>query len=90
VPGCGGDCLLLPALPGCCDPARLMQVDIDLSKEGDAAQVSRQQARLHLRNDGCFCITNTGRRKLTVNGCQVCTPEWPQSLCSCPDLRSGI
>lgn len=49
----------------------VLQVDIDLSKEGNAGQVSRQQARLYLKHDGCFYVTNTGRRKLSVNGSQV-------------------
>ncbi|BDA44662.1 probable microspherule protein 1 at C-terminar half [Coccomyxa sp. Obi] len=46
-------------------------VDVDLGKEGNASQVSRQQARFALRLDGAFTITNCGRRKLHVNGCQV-------------------
>jgi hypothetical protein len=48
-----------------------VQEDIDLSKEGNAARVSRQQACLYLRHDGHFYITNTGRRRLSVNGRQV-------------------
>ncbi|CAL8469650.1 g9191 [Coccomyxa elongata] len=46
-------------------------VDVDLGKEGNASQVSRQQARCALRLDGAIAITNCGRRKLHVNGCQV-------------------
>ena len=48
-----------------------MQVDIDLSQEGDARKVSRQQARLALRPDGHFLFTNTGRRTVSVNGIHV-------------------
>ncbi len=51
--------------------ANTLQVDMDLGKEGNASQVSRQQARCALRLDGAFAITNCGRRKLHVNGCQV-------------------
>ncbi|KAK9908228.1 hypothetical protein WJX75_004568 [Coccomyxa subellipsoidea] len=46
-------------------------VDVDLGREGDASRVSRLQARLALRPDGAFTVTNCGRRKLHVNGCQV-------------------
>lgn len=44
---------------------------MDLSPEQFAAKVSRQQARLYLRPDGTFRLTNTGRRKFLVNNCQV-------------------
>ena len=46
---------------------------MDLGREGDASRVSRHQARLALRPDGAFTVTNCGRRKLHVNGCQVRT-----------------
>lgn len=48
-----------------------MQVDVDLGREGDASRVSRHQARVALRPDGAFAVTNCGRRKLHINGCQV-------------------
>ncbi|EIE21434.1 hypothetical protein COCSUDRAFT_66884 [Coccomyxa subellipsoidea C-169] len=46
-------------------------VDVDLGREGDASRVSRHQARVALRPDGAFAVTNCGRRKLHINGCQV-------------------
>ncbi len=55
-------------MPDCCCH---IQVDVDLSPEQFAAKVSRQQARLYLRHDGTFRLTNTGRRKFLVNNCQV-------------------
>lgn len=54
------------------------QVDVDLSPEQFAAKVSRQQARLYLKLDGTFCLTNTGRRKFLVNNCQVSCPASSQ------------
>ena len=52
----------------------IVQVDVDLSPEHFAAKVSRQQARLYLKSDGVFRLTNTGRRKFLVNNTQVsCT-----------------
>ncbi|KAK9811223.1 hypothetical protein WJX72_000233 [[Myrmecia] bisecta] len=47
------------------------QVDVDLSAEGDARKVSRQQAQLTLMPDGKFLLQNTGRRSLFINGRQV-------------------
>ena len=49
----------------------LLQVDIDLTQEGDAKKVSRQQAQLALHADGQFLLTNIGRRTVCVNGAQV-------------------
>lgn len=51
----------------------VLQVDVDLSPEQFAAKVSRQQARLYLKSDGVFRLTNTGRRKFLVNNTQVCS-----------------
>ena len=48
-----------------------LQVDIDLSSEGDARKVSRQQAHLSLRPDGRFQLKNVGRRTILVNNRQV-------------------
>ena len=48
-----------------------MQVDLDVSQEGDARKVSRQQAHLSLSPDGCFVLTNLGRRAISVNGVQL-------------------
>ena len=48
-----------------------LQVDIDLTQEGDARKVSRQQAHLTLRPDGQFQFTNIGRRTVSVNGTQI-------------------
>ena len=49
----------------------LSQVDIDLTQEGNAKKVSRQQAQLALHSDGRFVLTNIGRRALSVNGSQL-------------------
>lgn len=49
----------------------VLQVDIDLTQEGNAKKVSRQQAQLALHADGRFLLTNIGRRMLLVNGKQV-------------------
>lgn len=48
-----------------------MQVDIDLTHEGDARKISRQQAHISLRADGGFLFTNIGRRAVSVNGMRV-------------------
>ena len=48
-----------------------LQVDVDLSKEGGAGRVSRQQARLALRPDGAFLLTNVGRRRVRVNNAKA-------------------
>lgn len=48
-----------------------MQVDIDLSSEGDARKVSRHQAHLALQPDGKFRLKNVGRRTVLVNNRQV-------------------
>jgi hypothetical protein len=47
------------------------QVDVDLSLEGDARKVSRQQANVALGADGTFCLRNTGRRALHLNNVLV-------------------
>ena len=44
---------------------------MDLSEEGDARKVSRQQAHLSLCPDGSFLFTNLGRRTVFVNGMQL-------------------
>ncbi|KAL3159853.1 hypothetical protein ABBQ38_010254 [Trebouxia sp. C0009 RCD-2024] len=49
----------------------LGMVDIDLTQEGNARKVSRQQAQLALHPDGRFLLTNIGRRTVFVNGNQV-------------------
>mmetsp|Transcript_12855 Transcript_12855/g.15527 ORF Transcript_12855/g.15527 Transcript_12855/m.15527 type:complete len:323 (-) Transcript_12855:132-1100(-) len=46
------------------------QVDIDLSEEGNASKVSRQQAVIELRN-GSMHMCNTGRKQILVNNCIV-------------------
>ncbi|KAK3270140.1 hypothetical protein CYMTET_21448 [Cymbomonas tetramitiformis] len=45
-----------------------LQVDIDLSEEGNASKVSRKQALIRL-DDGVFEIVNVGRRNILVNNC---------------------
>lgn len=49
----------------------ILQVDIDLTQEGSAKKVSRQQAQLALHPDGRFLLTNIGRRIIHVNGNSV-------------------
>ena len=49
-----------------------LQVDVDLSTEGDARKVSRLQAQLSLRADGRFQLKNIGRRRVLVNNRKVC------------------
>jgi hypothetical protein len=44
------------------------QVDMDLTEEGPAERVSRQQAVIHLKRDGEFYIRNIGTRAFDVNG----------------------
>jgi len=48
-----------------------LQVDIDLSTEGDARKVSRLQAHLSMSPVACFQLKNVGRRTLLVNNRQV-------------------
>lgn len=54
-----------------CPPLFVLQVDIDLTQEGSAKKVSRQQAQLALHADGRFLLTNIGRRIIHVNGNQL-------------------
>ena len=49
----------------------ILQVDIDLTQEGNVKKVSRQQAQVALHADGRFLLTNIGRRILLVNGNHV-------------------
>lgn len=49
----------------------ILQVDVDLSTEGDARKVSRLQAQLSLRPDGKFQLKNIGRRRVLVNNRKV-------------------
>eukprot|EP00879_Flechtneria_rotunda_P004646 GHRR01004905.1.p1 GENE.GHRR01004905.1~~GHRR01004905.1.p1 ORF type:complete len:378 (+),score=171.71 GHRR01004905.1:406-1539(+) len=46
-------------------------VDVDLSRAGTAARVSRLQAHMSLGLDGSWTIQNMGRAVLQVNGTQV-------------------
>ena len=48
-----------------------MQVDVDLTQEGNAKKVSRQQAQIALHSDGRFVLKNIGRRTVLVNSRQV-------------------
>ena len=43
------------------------KVDVDLSVEGNASKVSRQQAFVKLRWNGEFCVRNVGRRPVWIN-----------------------
>jgi hypothetical protein len=47
------------------------RVDVDLSEEGNATKVSRQQAFVKLRWNGEFCLRNVGRRPVWINGVAV-------------------
>ncbi|KAK9129740.1 hypothetical protein Sjap_010227 [Stephania japonica] len=46
-------------------------VDIDLSKEGRAHKISRQQARIKMEEDGSFCLTNLGKCSVLINSKEV-------------------
>lgn len=67
-------------------------MDIDLTDDGPAVAVSRQQAIIKLRADGMFYITNVGKNTFWVTG-KVCGPR--QLLggavgdCVCTALRSS-
>lgn len=50
------------------DSASKGSVDVDLSLEGDAGQVSRQQAQLALCESGCWRIRAVGRQGMNVDG----------------------
>ena len=43
-------------------------MDVDLSLEGNAQQVSRQQAQIFAEADGVFMLRCLGRRAMLVNG----------------------
>lgn len=47
------------------------KVDVDLSEEGNASKVSRQQAFIKLRWNGEFCLRNVGRRPVWINNVAV-------------------
>uniref|UniRef100_A0A0V0GC70 Microspherule protein 1 n=1 Tax=Triatoma dimidiata TaxID=72491 RepID=A0A0V0GC70_TRIDM len=48
-------------------------VDVDLSLEGPASKVSRQQGTIRLRNNGDFFIMNEGKRPIFVDGRSILT-----------------
>ena len=47
------------------------QPDVDVSLEGHAGKVSRKQAKLELKSDGCFYLRNLGARLVYVNNMQL-------------------
>lgn len=47
------------------------KVDVDLTEEGNASKVSRQQAFIKLRWNGEFCLRNVGRRPVWINNVPV-------------------
>ncbi len=54
---------------------------MDVSLEGRAGKVSRKQAKLELKCDGCFYLRNLGARPVYVNNTQL------KKVCvSCPGL----
>lgn len=48
-------------------------VDVDLTLEGPAAKVSRQQGTIRLRNNGDFFILNEGKRPIYIDGRPILT-----------------
>ncbi|XP_014249677.1 microspherule protein 1 isoform X2 [Cimex lectularius] len=48
--------------------AKDYSVDVDLTLEGPATKVSRQQGTIRLRNNGDFFIMNEGKRPIYVDG----------------------
>ncbi|XP_062842424.1 microspherule protein 1 [Trichomycterus rosablanca] len=49
------------------------QIDVDLSLEGPAWKISRQQGIIKLKNNGEFFIVNEGRRPIYIDGRPVLT-----------------
>ncbi|XP_046731496.1 microspherule protein 1 isoform X1 [Silurus meridionalis] len=49
------------------------QIDVDLSLEGPAWKISRQQGIIKLKNNGDFFIVNEGRRPIYIDGRPVLT-----------------
>lgn len=45
-----------------------LSVDVDLTLEGPASKVSRQQGTIRLRNNGDFFIMNEGKRAIYIDG----------------------
>lgn len=52
-----------------------LKVDIDLSLEGNATKISRQQAFLKLRWNGEFALRNVGRRPIWCNNAPITTGQ---------------
>ncbi|BES99960.1 Microspherule protein [Nesidiocoris tenuis] len=48
-------------------------VDVDLTLEGPATKVSRQQGTIRLRNNGDFFILNEGKRPIFIDGRPILT-----------------
>lgn len=69
----------------------MVQVDIDLTEEGDARKVSRKQAHLQLCANGKFTLANTGRGTISVNGTELvqntCTTLQHLSLIDLAGIR---
>ena len=47
------------------------KVDVDLTEEGNASKVSRQQAFIKLRWNGEFVLRNVGKRNIMINNVAV-------------------
>ena len=56
------------------------QPDVDVSLEGHAGKVSRQQAKLELKRDGCFYVRNYGARPMYVNSTKLDKVRWDSSI----------
>ncbi len=52
-----------------------LKVDVDLSLEGNATKISRQQAFLKLRWNGEFALRNVGRRPIWCNNAPITTGQ---------------
>ena len=62
------------------------QPDVDVILEGPAGKVSRKQAKLELKCDGCFYLRNLGARVVYVNNTQLNKVFIPCLGCACSKL----
>ncbi len=53
---------------------------MDVALEGCASKVSRQQAKLELKRDGCFYLRNHGARPLYINSTKLDKVRWRSRL----------
>ena len=70
--GCEGDFVLVSSAARSFRSATDDQkVDVDLTEEGNASKVSRQQAFIKLRWNGEFVLRNVGKRNIMINNVAV-------------------